>query len=129
MRSLSYSRDPSKAHPSKDLTLPSDWRLMTNNISCRKFGLEIALNIDKPFYPMYTAIDFSRESINKIIESIKDALDSYRVLTGGTGQAIPIVETELTRKKNATSAMRRSIEETANQAPRTSADNKKKLTQ
>lgn len=86
------------------------------------------MNIDKPFYPMYTAIDFSRESVNKIIESIKDALDSYKVLTGGATQPIPIIETELARKKNATSAMRRSIEESANQA-RTSTDNKKKLTQ
>ena len=101
---------------------------MTNNVSYRKFGLEIALNIDKPFYPMYSALDFSRESVNKIIESIKDALDGYRVLTGGTSQPIPIIETELSRKKNATSNMRRSIEEAANQA-RASGENKKKLTQ
>jgi hypothetical protein len=96
--------------------------------SSKKFGLEIALNIDKPFYPMYSALDFSRESVNKIIESIKDALDGYRVLTGGTSQPIPIIETELSRKKNATSTMRRSIEEAANQA-RASGENKKKLTQ
>jgi len=62
---------------------------------------------------MYSALDFSRESATKIVEAIKDALDSYKVATGGTSHPVPIVEAELTRKKNATSAMRRSIEETA----------------
>ncbi len=86
------------------------------------------MNIDKPFYPMYSALDFSRESVNKIVDSIKDALDSYKIATGGAAQPIPIIEVELARKKHATSAMRRSIEEAASQA-RTSAENKKKLTQ